>query len=53
MSANDKDDDMIYGLTADERELLQSGLMSLPETMPPRAVWDRIKEQGEAEADDS
>ena len=49
MSANDKDDDMIYGLTADERDRLQSGLASLPETMPPRAVWERIREQGEAE----
>ena len=49
MSANDKDEDMIYGLTADERDLLQSGLKRLPETMPPRAVWERIREQGEAE----
>lgn len=49
MSANDKDEDMIYGLTADERDLLRSGLASLPETMPPRAVWERIREQGEAE----
>ena len=49
MSANDKDEDMIYGLTADERDLLQSGLTRLPETMPPRAVWERIREQGEAE----
>ncbi|MDJ0760055.1 MAG: hypothetical protein QNJ19_11685 [Woeseiaceae bacterium] len=49
MSANDKDEDMISGLTADQRELLQSGLLCLPETMPPRAVWERIKEQGEAE----
>ncbi len=49
MSEKEEDKDMIYGLTVDERELLQSGLMSLPETMPPRAVWDRIREQGEAE----
>lgn len=49
MSANDKDEDMIYGLTADERLRLQSGLAALPETMPPRAVWERIREQGEAE----
>lgn len=49
MSANDKDEDMIYGLTADERDLLQSGLRCLGETMPPRAVWERIREQGEAE----
>jgi len=44
-----KDDDMIYGLTADEREALQSGLRALPDTMPPRVVWRRIREQAEAE----
>ncbi|MDJ0917493.1 MAG: hypothetical protein QNJ05_06980 [Woeseiaceae bacterium] len=49
MSANDRDEDMISGLTADQRELLQSGLRSLPETMPPRDVWERIRQQGEAE----
>ena len=49
MSANDKDEDMICGLTADERNALRSGLAGLPETMPPRQVWERIREQGEAE----
>lgn len=40
---------MICGLTADERELLQLGLKELPDAMPPRAVWQRIREQAEAE----
>ena len=40
---------MICGLTADERELLQQELRGLPEVMPPRAVWQRIREQAEAE----
>jgi hypothetical protein len=40
---------MIYGLTADERSALRAGLHALPDTMPPRAVWHRIREQAEAE----
>jgi hypothetical protein len=40
---------MIYGLTADERGALRAGLHALPDTMPPRAVWHRIREQAEAE----
>lgn len=44
-----KDEEMIYGLTADERRTLLHGLQALPETMPPRAVWNRIREQAEAE----
>lgn len=40
---------MICGLTADERDLLQLGLNELPDAMPPRAVWLRIREQAEAE----
>ena len=40
---------MICGLTADERDLLRLGLNELPEAMPPRAVWLRIREQAEAE----
>lgn len=42
-------DEMIYGLTADERDVLRAGLRALPDTMPPRAVWHRIREQAEAE----
>jgi len=40
---------MICGLTADERDLLQLELNALPEVMPPRAVWHRIRKQAEAE----
>ena len=42
-------EEMIYGLTADERVALRTGLLALPDTMPPRAVWHRIREQAEAE----
>ena len=44
-----KDEEMICALTADEHVALQAGLRSLPETMPPRNVWLRIREQAEAE----
>ena len=49
MSRDGKEKEMIYGLTADERDALQAGLNALPDTMPPRAVWHRIREQAEAE----
>ena len=49
MSRDEKDEEMIYGLTADERDVLLLGLNELPDTMPPRAVWQRIREQAEAE----
>ena len=49
MSRDEKDEEMIYGLTVDERDALRQGLYALPETMPPRAVWHRIREQAEAE----
>ena len=49
MSSDKKDEEMICGLTADERDLLQLELKALPEVMPPRAVWHRIREQAEAE----
>ena len=49
MTSDEKDDDMICALTADERELLQAGLRQLPDTPPPRIVWDRIRAQAEAE----
>ena len=49
MSRDEKEAEMIYGLTADERDALRQGLYALPETMPPRAVWHRIREQAEAE----
>lgn len=44
-----QDEDMICALTADEHVALQEGLRSLPDTMPPRSVWLRIREQAEAE----
>jgi hypothetical protein len=49
MTSNTKDEEMICGLTVSEREVLQQGLRDLPDTMPPRIVWDRIREQAEAE----
>jgi len=49
MSSDKKDEEMICGLTADERDLLQLELRGLPDVMPPRAVWHRIREQAEAE----
>jgi hypothetical protein len=44
-----KDEEMICGLTTDERDVLMRDLNALPETMPPRAVWNRIREQAQAE----
>ena len=49
MSGDRKDEEMIYGLTADERDALHDGLNSLPDTTPPRVLWERIREQAEAE----
>jgi len=49
MSSDKKDEEMICGLTADERDLLQQELRELPDAMPPRAVWHRIREQAAAE----
>lgn len=45
----DEDEAMASGLGVVERELLTRGLTSLPDTPPPRAVWERIAEQAEAE----
>ena len=49
MSGNKKEDEMICALTAEEHTALQTGLNALPDTMPPRVVWQRIREQAEAE----
>ena len=49
MSSDEKDQEMICALTADEHAALRKGLRSLGDTMPPRAVWERIREQAEAE----
>ena len=47
--SNGKEEAMIAGMTASEHDALQAGLRSLPDTMPPRAVWERIREQADAE----
>ena len=49
MTKDGKDEEMIDGLTVDDRDALRDGLRGLPDTMPPRAVWHRIREQAEAE----
>jgi len=46
---DEKEDEVICALTTDEREVLQRKFAGLVETMPPRAVWYRIREQAEAE----
>ena len=40
---------MIAGLTTAQLDALKAGLRALPETPPRRVVWQRIREQGEAE----
>lgn len=49
MGSGRKDEEMICALTAEEHTVLQKGLGQLAETMPPRALWHRIREQAEAE----
>ncbi len=49
MSSDRKDEEMICALTANEQHALQRGLEGLADTMPPREVWHRIREQAEAE----
>lgn len=45
----DQDETMNCGLGIEERELLHARLRELPDTMPPRAVWQRIEAQARAE----
>ncbi len=52
MGNEGKDEEMICGLTVDERDLLMRELNDLPQTMPPRIVWNRIREQAQAEGVD-
>lgn len=40
---------MNSGLSAAEHKILQAKLRGLPDTMPPRTVWNRIKDQARAE----
>ncbi len=49
MAEESQDEDMIYGLTMDQRETLAAGLERLPDAPPPRDVWLRIRRQAEAE----
>jgi len=51
MTENDEQQDemMNCGLSVAEREILQTSLGALEDTMPPRAVWQRIEEQARAE----
>ena len=49
MAKKIKDEEMICALTADERDVLLRGLDELQDTMPPRIVWNRIREQAQAE----
>ncbi len=49
MAKEIKDEEMICALTADERDMLLRGLDELQDTMPPRIVWNRIREQAQAE----
>jgi len=46
---DEQDETMNCGLGIEERELLHARLRKLPETMPPRAVWQRIESQARAE----
>jgi len=50
MTDNDQqDDEMDCGLSVAERDILFRELNALPDTMPPRVVWQRISEQAKAE----
>jgi len=44
-----QDEMMNCGLSIQERDLLQESLRRLEDTVPPRAVWQRIEEQARAE----
>ena len=44
-----QDDEMNAGLSVAEHEILRKELGALPDTMPPRAVWQRIEDQARAE----
>ncbi len=44
-----QDETMICGLNIQERDVLRAKLCELEDTVPPRAVWQRIEEQARAE----
>ena len=41
--------DGIIGVRPDEVDRIRQAIRDLPDTVPPRAVWDRIEELGKAE----
>lgn len=47
--SGEQDEAMNAGLSVGQHELLKAKLRELPETMPPRAVWNKIEEQARAE----
>ncbi len=48
--SKEQQDEMVNcGLSIEERDVLQTRLRQLEDTMPPRAVWRRIEEQARAE----
>jgi hypothetical protein len=51
MNENDEQQDemMNCGLSIQERDVLQTKLRQLEDTVPPRAVWQRIEQQARAE----
>ena len=48
-SNEQQDNDMDSGLSVAERDILHRELRALPDTMPPRVVWQRIEQQARAE----
>lgn len=48
-TTDEQGETMNTGLSIAEREVLHAGLRELPDTMPPRAVWNRIEVQARAE----
>jgi len=49
MAEDATEEEMIHGMTMNEREALSEGLRRLPDVAPPREVWQRIRRQAEAE----
>lgn len=46
---SEQDENVNIGLSVTQRDVLQSGLRELPDTTPPREVWQRIEAQARAE----
>lgn len=49
VSSTETTQDGIVGVTPDEVSRIRQAIRDLPDTVPPRAVWDRIEELGKAE----